>query len=114
MVRQPVVICRSDELPERAGKRFEIERNGEVSSAFAVRFDGKCHAYLNRCPHARTELDWLPGEFFDSEGLYLVCATHGAQFAPDSGRCVLGPCRGDRLSRIEVREDGGVILMMQD
>jgi hypothetical protein len=33
--------------------------------AFALRFDGRVVAYLNRCAHVPTEMDWQPGEFLD-------------------------------------------------
>ncbi|MDE3010947.1 MAG: Rieske 2Fe-2S domain-containing protein [Pseudomonadota bacterium] len=78
---------------------------------FAVRFRGTVHAWVNRCPHQGTPLDWEPGEFFDEQGRHLACATHGALFEPDSGRCVAGPCRGARLQAIAVQErDGGLYL----
>jgi nitrite reductase/ring-hydroxylating ferredoxin subunit len=69
------------------------------------------HAYINRCAHVPIELDWLPGRFFDSSRHFLICATHGAMYAPDSGYCVQGPCRGARLEPVAVIErDGGVFL----
>ena len=58
------------------------------------------------------ELDWLPGRFFDDSRRYLICATHGALYAPDSGRCVAGPCQNGRLEVLPVVErDGGVFLV---
>jgi nitrite reductase/ring-hydroxylating ferredoxin subunit len=78
---------------------------------FAIRWRGQACAYVNRCPHLGTELDWQPGEFFDESGLYLVCSTHGAMFEPDNGLCVAGPCRGASLEPLAIREhDGEVIL----
>lgn len=78
---------------------------------FAVRFHGTVHAWVNRCPHQGTPLDWEPGAFFDEQGRHLACATHGALFEADSGRCVAGPCRGASLQMIAVRErDGGLYL----
>ena len=50
------------------------------------------------------ELDWNEGQFFESSGLYLMCATHGAIYAPDSGRCMGGPCRGGGLRVLRVEE----------
>jgi nitrite reductase/ring-hydroxylating ferredoxin subunit len=52
---------------------------------------------VNRCPHVGTPLDWAENEFLDREGRHIVCATHGALFRIDDGRCVAGPCQGDRL-----------------
>ena len=70
---------------------------------------GAHHAYVNRCPHAGTPLDWWPNEFFTEDGQYLICATHGAVFAPDSGVCLEGPCPGARLERLVVTARDGEI-----
>jgi len=91
--------------------RFAIEFDGQPLQAFVVAFDGDVHAYVNRCPHQGTELDWQPGQVFDDSGLYFVCATHGALFAADSGRCVGGPCQGASLARVAVDEvENGIYL----
>jgi nitrite reductase/ring-hydroxylating ferredoxin subunit len=104
------LICSSEALGDgETGVRFEVRRVGAVLPAFAIRFRGVVRAYLNECQHQATELDWNPGEFFDAERLYLVCATHGACYDPSSGVCVSGPCAGARLAAVAVREhDGGV------
>jgi nitrite reductase/ring-hydroxylating ferredoxin subunit len=106
------LICASAELADRGrGMRFEVLRHGETEPAFAVRFEGQVHAYLNRCAHVPVQLDWAEGEFFDFSGLYLICATHGATYLPESGRCVAGPCKGARLVPVAVVErNGGVYL----
>jgi nitrite reductase/ring-hydroxylating ferredoxin subunit len=103
------LICPADQLQEGGvGVRFEL-RPGVP--AFAIRFDGTAHAYINSCPHAFTELDWQPGVFFDAAGLHLVCATHGAVFAPETGYCVGGPCRGAALVKLPVREQNGELWL---
>lgn len=105
-------VCASEDLIEGgAGVRFEIEHEGAVTPAFAVRFAGQARAYLNRCAHVGVELDWKEGEFFDSSGLYLICATHGALYGPESGRCVAGPCKGRSLLPLAVREIDGAVLV---
>jgi nitrite reductase/ring-hydroxylating ferredoxin subunit len=77
--------------------------------AFALRFDGTVRAYLNRCVHVPTEMDWQPGDFLDGEQRYIVCSIHGATYEPADGRCVGGPCGRGRLTVIRVEErDGGV------
>lgn len=107
------LICASDELVEGgSGVRFTVDMRGVSEPAFAVRFRGRVHAYLNRCAHLAVELDWQPGEFFDLSGLYLICATHGALYAPESGRCLGGRCNGKGLEAVAVSErDGGVFLI---
>ena len=109
----PRPICASHELVEGgSGVRFTVERHGVSEAAFVVRFRGRAHAYLNRCAHLAVELDWQQGEFFDLSGLYLICATHGALYAPESGHCVGGRCNGKGLAAVAVSErDGGVFLI---
>ncbi len=110
------MICASADLVDGGdGVRFVVQRGGRDVAAFAVRFRGKVYAYFNRCAHVAVELDWQPGRFFDSDGLYLICATHGALYRPESGACVEGPCRGGRLEMLPVVErDGGVYLAESD
>ena len=110
------VICASAALEERgAGVRFELRPAAPgAATGFAIRASGKVHAFVNRCPHSGTELDWQPGEFFDFARLYLVCSTHGAIFEPGTGYCVAGPCRGASLERLEVRECDGRIVLLDD
>jgi nitrite reductase/ring-hydroxylating ferredoxin subunit len=109
------LICPSGALEEGGkGVRFPLRTwNGE-EKGFAVRYHGRVCAYVNQCPHAGTELDWQPGEFFEVAGLYLVCATHGALFEPGSGLCVAGPCRGASLRPLEVRESHGEIVLVSE
>jgi nitrite reductase/ring-hydroxylating ferredoxin subunit len=88
---------------------FDVIYAGQTSRAFAVRFEGQPQAYLNRCTHVAMELDWQPNQVFDAHGQWLLCATHGAAYAPQTGQCVGGPCRGG-LIKIEVVEERGVVL----
>src|SRR3989442_4256779 len=95
MAEQPRLICRSEALADSGGGvRFEVEYFGEPAPAFAIRYRGRVHAYLNRCAHVAMELDWQEGGFFDSDGRDLLCSTHGATYDDASGRCVGGPLDG--------------------
>jgi nitrite reductase/ring-hydroxylating ferredoxin subunit len=115
MARRERLICTSAVLVDGGtGVRFEVERAGMPLPAFAVRFDGVVRAYVNECRHQATELDWNPGEFFDAERLYLICATHGALYQPDTGMCIEGPCRGARLIAIAVNEREGGVYCSED
>ena len=99
------MICTSAELQDGGdGVRFAVTRPAGECAAFVVRFNGKVYAYLNRCAHVPIELDWLPGRFFDDSRRYLICATHGAMYAPDSGRCMGGRCEGRGLTPLPVVE----------
>jgi nitrite reductase/ring-hydroxylating ferredoxin subunit len=111
----PVLICESSMLAERGkGLRFPVIEAGVEASGFVVRFKGVVYGYLNRCAHVPMELDWAEGEFFDTTGLYLMCATHGAVYEPESGRCAGGPCRGGRLQQIVVTEQDSQVFWHPD
>jgi len=108
----PRLICASGELAEGGdGVRFEVEWEGKTSPAFAIRHGGRVYAYLNRCAHIAMELDWKPGKFFDADGVYLICSTHGALYAPETGACRGGPCRGAALVGLNVFEADGNVYM---
>lgn len=102
-------LCLSVHLAE-AGSAvpFDVSFHGQTCRGFAVRYQGRAYAYLNRCTHVPMELDWQPGQVFDDTGQWLVCATHGASYRPDTGACAGGPCRGG-LVPIELRESAGLV-----
>jgi len=109
-VGEPLPLCRSDDLQERGVAHvFDVLQWGEPARAFALRFDGQVVAYLNRCAHVPTEMDWQPGEFLDSDKRYIMCSIHGAIYEPSSGVAVAGPCRHGRLTRVEVSERDGLV-----
>ncbi len=104
------LICAAGELAEAGlGVRFQVEYFGEPAPAFAVRKGGRVHGYLNRCAHVAMELDWQAGVFFDSNGLDLLCSTHGAVYEASSGRCLGGPCNGNALVKLRIEERDGSV-----
>lgn len=88
---------------------FDVNYAGQTCRAFAVRFEGRAHAYLNRCSHVAMELDWQPNRVFDASGQWLLCASHGAVYQPDTGACSGGPCQGG-LVKIELSEANGLVF----
>ena len=101
-------LCASEALVER-GKAvlFDVRLWGQPAKAFALRFDGRLVAYVNRCAHVPVEMDWQPGEFLDHDKRWIVCAIHGASYEPADGRCVGGPCGRSKLIALDVGEQGG-------
>ncbi len=108
--RAPEPLCRSDELVER-GRAFvwDVLQWRQPARAFALRFDGRVVAYLNRCSHVPTEMDWQPGEFLDMDKRWILCSIHGAMYEPSSGRCAGGPCGRGGLTAIAVDEVDGQV-----
>ena len=104
-----IVLCHSTDLLDSGqAVAFDVRHGLRNCRAFAIRFEGQVHAYLNRCAHVPMEMDFVPNRFFDSSGQYLICATHGAMYQPQTGACRGGPCRGG-LVKIEVSEREGLV-----
>jgi nitrite reductase/ring-hydroxylating ferredoxin subunit len=115
MAEEKRLICASSALEDGGkGVRFTVDRNERDVPAFVVRYRGKVYGYVNECGHVPAELDWQHGEFFDYSKLYLICAIHGALYAPDTGRCLGGRCQGRGLKPLPVREVGENIFLLLD
>lgn len=98
------------------GLRFDLptgvrRKDGaeQTEPGFVVRSGGQIFGYLNRCGHVPVELDWPEGQFFDDDAVFIVCATHGASYSPQSGECLGGPCAGKGLVKLEVQIEQGSI-----
>ncbi len=108
--RVPQPLCASADLVERGNAIvFDVLQYRQPARAFALRFDGKVVAYLNRCLHVPTEMDWREGEFLDADKEFILCSVHGASYEPHTGHCAGGPCGRGRLTVIEVDEVDGQV-----
>lgn len=97
------------------GLRFDVENTtGDVMPAFVVHYDYQYFAYLNKCGHIAVQLDYMPGEFFSDDGQSLICATHGAEYAPDTGACQGGPCYGVGLEPLVISQSDGQLYLESD
>jgi nitrite reductase/ring-hydroxylating ferredoxin subunit len=107
-----IPLCNANELLDSAAGGlaipFDVQYAGQTCRAFAIRFEGKPSAYLNRCSHVAMELDWQPNRVFDASGQWLICASHGALYKPGTGDCAGGPCKGG-LVKIALQEERGVV-----
>ena len=103
-------LCASSDILERGTAwLWEVTQYDQTVRAFALRFDGRVVAYLNRCLHVPTEMDWQPGQFLDMDKRWIICSIHGATYEPADGQCVGGPCGRGRLTPVEVRERDGQV-----
>jgi nitrite reductase/ring-hydroxylating ferredoxin subunit len=107
--RGSVVLCESMAIVDGGeAVPFDVLYCGRIERGFAIRFSGRVHAYLNRCAHIPMEMDYQPNQFFDSTGQWLICATHGAIYHPETGACRGGPCRGGLIKIGLTEQDGQV------
>ncbi len=66
---------------------------------------GCWQAFVNACPHQGRRMDFAQDQFLVSPNGSLVCPAHGAEFRPDDGFCVTGPCRGASLQILHIEEN---------
>ncbi len=106
---QAFALCNSQDLVNSGDAvPFDVVYCGQTCMAFAIRYQDVAYAYLNRCTHVPMEMDYQPNRFFDLTGHWLICATHGAMYSPQTGQCRGGPCRGG-LVQIALTENDGVV-----
>ena len=93
--------------------KFNFLINGERMTGFALLFDGSYYVYKNQCQHLAVELDWEENNFFDEDNKFIVCATHGALYQPQSGLCIAGPCNGESLISMpfEITQNNIVVIV---
>lgn len=106
----PLPLCHSAALEEKGrAVVWDVIEWRRPARAFALRFEGQVRAYMNRCVHVPTEMDWQPGEFLDLDRRVILCSIHGASYEPTSGQCVGGPCGRGRLTAIRTEERDGQV-----
>ncbi|MBU3672349.1 MAG: Rieske 2Fe-2S domain-containing protein [Sinobacteraceae bacterium] len=108
------IVCTLRDLEATGSYGFRIGDGDWPRRGFVVVVpEGGVRAYENTCPHAGHPLDLRAHHFLTAGRELIVCASHGALFAPDSGQCVAGPCVGRRLRPIEVTvtPDGEIALV---
>jgi nitrite reductase/ring-hydroxylating ferredoxin subunit len=107
-------LCLLEEIPDGTGRGFTLKSGAlgkpEAVDILVVRTGNRVFGYVNSCPHARAPLDWTPDRFMSRDGRHIQCATHGALFDIETGRCISGPCVGKHLTPVEliVTGDGRV------
>jgi nitrite reductase/ring-hydroxylating ferredoxin subunit len=75
-------------------------------SVLVGRVGGVWRAYVNECKHRVLPLDLGASSPMSDDGKYLLCHQHGALYRLHDGRCFAGPCAGESLTSVEVREQG--------
>jgi nitrite reductase/ring-hydroxylating ferredoxin subunit len=86
------------QIVEGEARNYVLQLRAGRFHGFVVRRDGKVHGYVDRCPHAGLPLAQELDAYLSSDGGLILCSWHGALFEIDGGRCVGGPCAGQRLT----------------
>lgn len=102
-----ICVGSRDDIVEGQSKGFDLEG----AYLFAVKRDDQIYLYRNRCPHLGTPLEWEEDTFLDPDGALIQCATHGALFEVETGRCISGPCLGEYLQEIPFVLVNGLIMV---
>jgi nitrite reductase/ring-hydroxylating ferredoxin subunit len=109
-------VCEMNDIPSQRARAFQLLRLDEDGvarpwSIFIVRWGRQVFAYENKCPHDGVNLDWERQQFFDPNGVRLMCGKHGALFELGTGFCVDGPCKGRSLNQVAVTVIDGDICV---
>jgi len=109
-------LCRSEEIAEGQARAFP-PHEGSRDKLILVRRRGALYAYWDACPHyGDTPMAWRANEYLNADRNRLVCASHGAEFEIETGRCVLGAALGKslRAALIEIDAAGEVRLSQHE
>ena len=105
------VIAKVDEVAPGSVKKFWLICQKYRIDAFLINHRGNFFAYVNRCRHMTTPLDFIRDEFLSEDRSHLMCYTHGALYEPHTGLCVAGPCKGESLYPLPLVVDRGEVLV---
>lgn len=105
-------LCRLAEIEDGEARGFTLGSGSEALELLVVREGERAYCYVNSCPHIGSPLEWNPDDFMSPDGSHIMCHTHGALFCIKDGRCISGPCTGDRLTAMPIRieSDGAIHL----
>ncbi|HJX09259.1 MAG TPA: Rieske 2Fe-2S domain-containing protein [Candidatus Binatia bacterium] len=105
------VVATVNEIETGSVKKFWIICQEYRVDGFLLNDNGSFHAYVNRCRHMTTPLDFIRDQFLSEDRRHLMCYTHGALYEFATGLCIAGPCKGESLYRLPVRIDHGEVLV---
>ena len=105
-----VVVARVGELAPGETKKFFLRWRDREEECFLVNHDGALYAYINRCCHVPMTMDWIDDQFMTEDKRYILCATHGACYLPDTGECVVGPPLGSFLTLVPITMRGEEVI----
>lgn len=105
-----VIVARVGEVELGHTKKFMLPVGANEVECFVVNYGGELYAYVNRCRHVPMTMDWVENQFLTEEGRYILCATHGAAYEPETGECIFGPPCGKLLHRVPLTVEGDLVI----
>jgi nitrite reductase/ring-hydroxylating ferredoxin subunit len=102
-------LCAAVDVDDGAARVVEIDAGPPPLEVIVIRRDGDWIGYYNRCRHMAVPLNMLATVFVAGEA--LVCDHHGARFRVGDGYCTTGPCKGESLIPVALRERDGTIVV---
>ncbi len=107
-------LCNKQEIAEGNPRGFSLDFKQGKFELFLVKQDDTIYAYQNQCPHLGIPLNWQPNKFLSIEQSHIQCSSHGALFNINNGYCVLGPCVGDNLIALTLKQSDDKIWLHLD
>jgi nitrite reductase/ring-hydroxylating ferredoxin subunit len=108
-----IPLCLTTDIAEGDAKGF-LPSPSATRKVIVLKRNGQFHAWLDACPHYEggTPMAWKSNAYINGDGTYLSCHSHGALFNMETGECVLGPCLGQALTRVEltIKDTGEVFI----
>ena len=105
------MLCRTTDLANGTSRGFDPLGEGR-DSMFLVRKDDRFHAWRNECPHdRRANMARSKDAYLNADRSRIKCASHGAAFDIATGRCVIGACFGQFLTKVEIEIRGDEIWL---
>ncbi|MDO8430860.1 MAG: Rieske 2Fe-2S domain-containing protein [Candidatus Binatus sp.] len=104
-------VAATDAIAPGESLKFMLPIRGADEECFVINYEGRFHAYVNRCRHVPMAMDWVDNQFFAEDCNYLMCQTHNAYYEPESGECIAGPptACGKYLYRVPLQIEGDTI-----
>lgn len=100
------MICRLahiSEIKNNTWYEYTLETDTGLQSVMLIKKGVEYHGFINSCPHQGRRMDYAQGQFLIGDNGHIICPAHGAEFNPDDGLCISGPCQGQSLNAIHVQ-----------
>lgn len=103
-------LCKLTDLETRQALVISFGEGPRAKEIFLMARGNQVLAYVNDCPHRHLPLNFHPEKFLTPEEDFILCTNHIALFRIEDGQCEDGPCKGEWLTPVAIRVEGGKVL----